>query len=96
MGNAAIEALACGLPALVAAGSGVATRMADCPGLRVLPGDDPAPWSKAIAELAARPEERGAMGRAARAYVEAQVPSWREVLAEDVLPVWQAAVGRSA
>jgi len=38
-GNAAIEALASGLPVLLAAGSGVATRMADCPGLQVLPGD---------------------------------------------------------
>jgi hypothetical protein len=32
------------------------------------------------------------MGRVARAYVEAQVPSWGEVLEQDLLPVWQAAV----
>jgi glycosyltransferase involved in cell wall biosynthesis len=90
-GNAAVEALASGLPALLAAGSGVATRMADCPGLRVLPGDDPAPWAAAIAELATAPGRRAAMGRAARAYVEARVPSWRQVLVEDLLPVWQRA-----
>jgi antirestriction protein ArdC len=32
------------------------------------------------------------MGQAARAYIEAEVPSWREVLREDLLPVWRAAV----
>ena len=53
-GNAGVEALASGLPALLAAGSGIATRMADCTGLRVFPGDDPAPWVAAIVELAGR------------------------------------------
>jgi hypothetical protein len=32
------------------------------------------------------------MGRAARAYVEAHLPSWRDVLLQDLLPVWRAAV----
>ena len=93
-GFAAVEAMASGLPALLAAGSGVATRMADCPGLRVLPGGDPHPWAETIVELWASAERRAAMGQAARAYVEAQVPSWREVLCQDLLPVWQAAAGR--
>ena len=95
-GNAAIEALASGLPALLAAGSGVATRMADCPGLRVLPGDRPEPWVTAIIKLAAAPPRRAAMGKAARAYVEARVPSWADILAEDLLPVWQEAAGARA
>ena len=96
-GNAAVEALASGLPALLAAGSGVATRFAGCPGLRVLPGDDPAPWAAAIGELAARPQRRALMSAAARATVAALVPSWGEVLTEDLLPVWQAAArGRVA
>ena len=90
-GNAAVEAMACGLPALLAAGSGVASRMADCPGVRVLPGDAPAAWAAAIAELASAPQRLQAMGEAARAYVAARVPSWREVLIEDLLPVWRAA-----
>jgi hypothetical protein len=42
--------------------------------------------------LSAAPQRLQAMGRAARAYVEARVPSWREVLLEDLLPVWRAAV----
>jgi hypothetical protein len=70
--------------------------MADCPGLRVLPGDDPAVWAAAIAELAAAPGRLAAMGRAARAYVEARVPDWAEVLNEDLLPVWQMAAARAA
>ena len=65
--------------------------MADCPGMRILPGRDHAPWAAAIVELAAMPRRRIAMGRAARAYVEARVPTWREVLDEDLLPVWRAA-----
>jgi len=92
-GNAALEALACGLPALVARGSGVAARMADCPGVRVLPGNDPAPWTAAIVDLATTPRRRLAIGQAARAYVEARVPSWGEVLEQDLLPVWEAAAG---
>jgi glycosyltransferase involved in cell wall biosynthesis len=94
-GNAALEALASGLPSLVAGGSGIATRMGDCPGLMVLPGDRPEAWAAAITELAAAPRRRTAMAGAARAYVEAHVPSWAEVLTEDLLPVWQAAAGRT-
>src|SRR5436190_65355 len=95
-GNAAVEALASGLPSLLAAGNGIASRMADCEGLRVLPGDRPEAWAAAIAELAAAPQRRAAMGRAARAYVEACVPDWAEVLSEDLLPVWQMAAARAA
>ena len=94
-GNAAVEAMACGLPCLLASGSGVAARMAGCAGLRILPGDDPAPWAVAIADLAASPDRRDAMGRAARAHVEAHVPGWAQVLAEDLLPVWREAAGRA-
>jgi glycosyltransferase involved in cell wall biosynthesis len=95
-GNAAVEALASGLPTLLAAGNGVASRMADCTGLRVLPGDRPEAWAAAIAGLVTAPERRIAMGRAARLYVEACVPSWADVLAEDLLPVWQRAAVRAA
>ena len=95
-GNVAVEALASGLPLLLAAGNGAASRMADCAGLRVLPGDRPEPWVAAIAELAAAPERRAAMGRAGRLYVEVCVPSWADVLIEDLLPVWQRATARVA
>ncbi|MGE3781872.1 MAG: glycosyltransferase [Alphaproteobacteria bacterium] len=91
-GSAAQEALACGLPVLAARGSGFASRMADCLAVHVLPGDDPEPWAMAIADLAAAPWRRRAMGLVARAYVEARVPSWGEVLEQEQRPVWRAAV----
>lgn len=90
-GNAAVEALASGVPALLAAGSGVATRMTDCPAVRVLPGDAPAAWAAAIGEFAAAPERCRRLGTAARTYIEAAVPSWAQVVEEDLLPVWRAA-----
>lgn len=95
MGNAAVEALASGLPALLATGSGVATRMADCPAVRVLPGDAPLLWSRMIAGFAAEPASCRALGVQGRRYVEARVPSWAEVIEQDLLPVWrQAAAAR--
>jgi glycosyltransferase involved in cell wall biosynthesis len=91
-GNAALEALGSGIPALLAAGSGVATRMANCLAVRVLPGDAPHIWASMIAGFAAAPEKCRELGAAARAYVESAVPSWGEILAEDLLPVWRAAM----
>ena len=93
LGLVALEALASGLPVLLAHGSGAANCLADCPGARILPGGDPAPWAAAIIELAAARQRRLAIGRAARAYVEARVPTWHEVLEQDLLPVWRAAAG---
>jgi glycosyltransferase involved in cell wall biosynthesis len=90
-GSAAQEALACGLPVLAARGSGFASSMVDCVAVRILPGDDPEPWAAAIADLAANAHRRRAVGQAGRAYVEARVPSWGEVLVQDLLPVWRAA-----
>ena len=90
-GNAAVEALASGLPALLAAGSGVATRMADCPAVRVLPGAAPQAWAETIAGFAAAPGRCRELGAMARAYVEAEVPSWSQVVGEDLLPVWRQA-----
>lgn len=90
-GNAAVEALASGVPTLLAAGSGVAVRMARCPAVRVLPGDWPEVWAAAISEFAAAPDLCRTLGIDGRAYIETVVPSWAEVVTEDLLPVWQAA-----
>jgi glycosyltransferase involved in cell wall biosynthesis len=87
-GNAAVEALAAGLPALLACGSGVAVRMADCSAVRVLPGDDAVAWAATIAALAADPARCRELGKIARAYIETEVPSWEEVVIEDLFPVW--------
>jgi glycosyltransferase involved in cell wall biosynthesis len=94
-GNVGLEALASGLPALFASGCGVAARTADCAAVQVLPGDAPDRWATAIAALAAAPERCRELGALARAYIEANVPSWGQVVAEDLLPVWrQAAMAR--
>lgn len=90
-GNAAVEALACGLPALLAAGSGVASRLAECPGVRIMPGDAPQRWAEAIVGLATTPDCCRGLGAQARAYIETEVPSWSQVVDEDLLPVWRQA-----
>jgi glycosyltransferase involved in cell wall biosynthesis len=94
-GNAALEAMASGLPSLLAAGSGVAARMADCRGVRVLPGNQPEPWVDALLQLASAPALRERMGQATRDFIEAEVPSWADVLLEDLLPVWEEAASRA-
>jgi glycosyltransferase involved in cell wall biosynthesis len=93
--NAVIEALASGLPVLLADGSGIASRFTDCTAVTILPSDSPEPWAAAIAQLAGNPMQRLRLGRSARAYAEARIPSWADVLAEDLIPVWQAAAARA-
>ena len=94
-GNAAVEALAAGLPALLAcrqrgrgADGGLPSGARAARRRRVgLGGGDRAsspPPRRAAASWA----------RLARAYIEAEVPSWEEVVIEDLLPVWQQAASR--
>jgi glycosyltransferase involved in cell wall biosynthesis len=90
-GNAAVEAMASGLPAVLASGSGVAARMAACAGVRVLAPDAPAEWAAAIAAFAGEPLRARELGAAAQACIESEVPSWAQVIGEDLLPVWRAA-----
>jgi glycosyltransferase involved in cell wall biosynthesis len=91
LGNAPVEAMAAGLPALLAAGSGVAARMSDCPAVQVLPGDAPLAWAEAIVALAGAPQRCRELGALARDHIASTVPTWREVLGDDLLPVWQEA-----
>jgi glycosyltransferase involved in cell wall biosynthesis len=93
--NVVLEAKASGLPVLVAKGGGdvfVGENGRD--GL-IVGDDDPAAWAHAIAALAVDPERREAMSRAARAEIETKHPSWEEVLAEDLLPVWKRVAKRA-
>ncbi|MBX6320903.1 MAG: glycosyltransferase [Rhodospirillaceae bacterium] len=94
--NVVLEAKACGVPVLVAPGGGdvfVAKTGAD--GIIVA---DPSPesWATAIGELLGSPARRAALAEAARADVVNNRPSWDDVLAEDLIPVWQAAVAAHA
>lgn len=90
--NVVLEARASGLPVVLSARDGGA-RFVHEPGRDglLVDGPDPAAWAEAITPLLTDAKARQAMGALARAIVEQSVPSWRDVLEEDLLPVWQAA-----
>jgi len=93
--NVVLEALASGLPVLVARQGGMERFLADGETGLVLPNENATAWAGAIAELAGDGERHFAMAHAARRYAERRLPSWNAVLAEDLLPRWQmAATGR--
>ena len=50
--------------------------------------ESPEIWADAIADLFADDGRRIAMAQAARVDIERNHPSWHDVLAEDLLPVW--------
>jgi glycosyltransferase involved in cell wall biosynthesis len=87
--NVVLEALTSGLPVLVAGESEMGRVVVPEVTGRILASADPGDWAEAIAALAASPERRHAMSRAARAYAELRLPSWHDVLATDLLPRWQ-------
>jgi glycosyltransferase involved in cell wall biosynthesis len=89
--NVLLEALASGLPVLVARDSGMGRAVREGETGLLLPGGDASVWSQALAELAAKPAMRLAMARAARDDAEHSIPSWQEVLAQDLLPHWEQA-----
>lgn len=88
--NAVVEARASGLPVLVSAtgGSAQLIRRPGRDGL-VLRESDSWVWAEVIDSLRRDPQRSKAMGEQARRHIEAEWPSWRTVLAEDLLPVWR-------
>ncbi len=98
--NVILEAQASGLPVVVSAHGGSAKLVrhsapsSDADGVAVA-GNEPEAWAGEIEKLLRAPERRHAMGEAARHFVEDGWPTWRQVLREDLLPVWQF-VARSA
>jgi glycosyltransferase involved in cell wall biosynthesis len=91
--NVIVEAKASGLPVVVSAQGGSAKLVRQSPshdadGVAVA-GSEPGDWAREIELLLRAPERRRAMGEAARRFVENSWPSWRQVLREDLLPVWQ-------
>lgn len=87
--NVVLEAMACGLPAIVHPSSGAYVHDG-IEGLVIEPADADA-WAAAIETLRTDDPRRTAMAEAARAYVDQHRPSWDEALMEDLLPVWQTA-----
>ncbi len=90
--NVVLEAKASGLPVVVAPeGGGRFVRESGVDGFVVEDAREAA-WADAVARLSEAPARRAAIGRAARAEVERNHPSWDTVFAEDLLPAWRRAV----
>ena len=87
--NVVFEALSSGLPVSVAAESGMSRFVAEGETGYALPGDRTESWVANLAMVACDCERRRAMSRAARVYAERQVPSWTDILAGTLLPVWR-------
>ncbi|OAN49258.1 hypothetical protein A6A04_03850 [Paramagnetospirillum marisnigri] len=92
LSNVVLEGLASGLPVVVSAEGGMGELVQ--PGLtgEVVPGGDASSWADVLARLAADADLRSRMRAAVAADAPRRLPSWEQVLAEDLLPVWQAAV----
>lgn len=90
--NVALEAKASGLPVVLSSrgGSAQMVRERGVDGLAIDEGEV-APWTAALEVLTQDPRRRAALGLAARADIEARWPSWRQVLEEDLIPVWRRA-----
>ena len=69
LGLAALEAAACGLPVLVGDSGGAPETVLDGVSGRVLPGDDPAAWTRAVLALLRDPVLAAAMGARGRQHV---------------------------
>ncbi len=91
--NVVMEARACGLP-VMACERGAAHVMEGRgrDGI-LLPSRDREAWLSAAESLLARPDEMKGMGLKAREVMERDAPSWRQVLEEDLLPVWRRVAG---
>ena len=91
LSNAVLEASSSGLPLLVGSESGSARFVVEGETGMVVRGNGADDWAAAIDALVSDPARREAMRRAAYAWSLTHVPSWEQVLAEDLLPVWRRA-----
>lgn len=93
--NAVIEAKTSGLPVLVSPEGGAAQciRKEGLDGLIVREKRSDA-WAEAIESLRRDSTRRAHMGQEARRHIESDWPSWAEVLAHDLIPVWRATARR--
>ncbi len=93
LGNVVLEALASGLPVAVDGESGMGRVVVEGETGFVIsePGVVEA-WQAVLGRLAQDSALRARMGRAARDYAERSIPTWDDVLLEDLFPVWRQAV----
>ena len=91
LSNAVLEATSSGLPLVVASGSGSERFVVEGRTGLVARAATSEAWADALEELLRDPERLAAMGREARAWSLEHAPTWRQVLTDDLLPVWQRA-----
>jgi glycosyltransferase involved in cell wall biosynthesis len=90
--NVVPEAMSSGLPVVISARSGMGRLVTDGETGHVVAGEAPEDWAETIAAMVDDDTAIPRMGRAARTVSELLFPSWDDVLAEDLLPLWRAAV----
>ena len=89
LSNAVLEASTSGLPVLVAESSGSGRFVVEGETGLIVPDSEPTSWARALHGLLEDRERLRAMGHAARAWSLRNVPTWHEVLVDDLLPVWR-------
>jgi glycosyltransferase involved in cell wall biosynthesis len=90
--NVVMEARACGLPVFTCAQSASHVMHGTGQDGFLFPNRHPEEWVQVLAPLLSSPTRLRAMGQHARRAIEAQVPSWVQVLEEDLLPIWHQCV----
>ena len=90
----ALEAIMSGCPVLVSRKSGVAKLFDHTPAIEAVESGVEA-WAAILRNFAAQPAKRETMRAAAADYGCTHLTSWHDVLAEDLLDVWQKAAGVS-
>lgn len=90
--NVVLEGLASGLPVVVSAAGGMGKFVQ--PGItgEVVRNSSATAWAEILEALARDPHRLAAMRGAVSSGTDQAFPSWEQVLAEDLLPVWRAAV----
>lgn len=88
--NVALEAHASGRPLVASEAVGRGLVVEGATGILVR-GAGPQPWREALGRLIDDGGFCELMGAAARKHAETTLPSWRDVLVEDLLPTWRRA-----
>ena len=89
--NVILEALACGRPLLVAAESGAGRHVVEGETGLVVEDNEPATWARALKRVTTDEALRARLARGAAAWAEGGIPSWQDVLREDLVSVWERA-----
>lgn len=91
IGNVIVESKASGLPVLISVYGGAYQSVQVSGEDGIVVGDNqPETWASEIAALYHNPDRLAQMRQATLAHIEQQWPTWLQVLASDLLPIWQS------